>query len=226
MILRVENLRKSYQSPSGPPIEILKGLSFEVPSGKTMSIMGPSGCGKSTLAGVITALDPADSGQIYLDGQAFSSLSADELSRFRSQNIGLIFQQFHLIPHLTAFENILLPLDFHKVPSASEVAKKILSQVGLAHRMDHFPHQMSRGECQRVAIARVISLRPKIIVADEPTGSLDQKTSKEVMDLLFQLVNQVGSTLILVTHDPAWAEQCQIRARFVDGHLEIGESFR
>lgn len=214
MILKARELRKTYGEGEAT-LEILKGVSIEIEHPQTVSIMGRSGCGKSTLISLLAGLDVATSGEIQILDRSLKKLSARELNSFRARNIGIIFQQFHLLDHLTALENVRLPLDLNGIGDADRLARETLAKVGLAHRLNHVPDQLSRGECQRVAIARVLVMKPALVLADEPTGSLDVKTGKEVIDLIFRLAEAEKIALVMVTHDPAVAERCE-RHLFMD----------
>ena len=220
MILEVNNLYKSFQTAPGvEPVEVLKGLDLAMEKGETLAILGQSGSGKSTLLTLLAGLDAPTSGAILLNGQDMQGLSEEALSRFRAQNIGIIFQQFHLMSHLTAVENVSLPLDLFKDRQAADKAAEALDQVGLAKRKDHFPHQMSGGECQRVAIARAMVVRPSILLADEPTGNLDNATGEHVADMIFDLVKNNGMTLLFVTHNEELAKRCGRRQRLQGGRF-------
>lgn len=194
-------------------IRVLSDLNFKAKKGQTTAILGRSGSGKSTLLSLMAGLDHPDSGKVIVAQTHLGALSESELSDFRSKNIGIIFQQFHLLPHLTALENVILALEISRPKYTSkerdERARKILEQVGLGHRPHHFPSMLSGGEKQRVAIARAISVGPRVLLADEPSGSLDEKTGLEVMDLIFRLVHESKTTLILVTHDQLLAKKCE-----------------
>jgi putative ABC transport system ATP-binding protein len=219
-ILHADHVTKGYRSPDGlETLQILRGLDLEVAAGEFVSVMGPSGCGKTTLLTLLFGLDKPDSGSISIAGQELASLSGDALSTFRTQTTGIIFQQFHLLPFLTAQENILLPLDLNNQPQHRDRASQLMAELGLEGRAHHFPHQLSRGECQRVAIARSLILRPKLLLADEPTGSLDQKTAQTVLLLLKELLTRLGTALLLVTHDPKMTEICHRRLKFSEGRL-------
>ncbi len=218
MILEAIDLKKNYLQ-GATPLEILKGVSLSIEKPLTVSIMGRSGCGKTTLISLLAGLDSPTSGEINVLGQSVVAMKAGELNRFRAKNIGIIFQQFHLLPHLTAFENVRLPLDLNQVENADQKAREVLAKVGLAARADHFPEQMSRGEQQRVAIARVLVMKPAVVLADEPTGSLDVRTGKDVIELLFKLASEEGIALVLVTHDPAVAARCSRHLYMEAGHL-------
>lgn len=216
-MMNVEGLRKSYGSGDAK-VEVLKGLDFRINKGEQVALTGKSGSGKSTLLSLLAGLDSPDSGTISIDGQNISHMSEKEITQYRARNIGIVFQQFHLVSTLTAFENVLLPLEILKKEGAHERAKSLLDNVGLSHRMDHLPSQLSGGESQRVAIARALSTHPAILFADEPSGNLDEETGEKVMNLLFDLVKKTGTTLVLVTHDPELAERCE---RII--HLEHGK---
>jgi putative ABC transport system ATP-binding protein len=215
-MMTVTNLRKSFGA-SEARVEVLKGLDFTIQKGERVALTGKSGSGKSTLLSLLAGLDTPDSGSITIDQQNISGMNERILTSFRAQNIGIVFQQFHLVSTLTALENVLLPLEMLKMDKARERAVELLEQVNLAHRMDHLPSQLSGGESQRVAIARALAIRPAILFADEPSGNLDEETGDKVMDLLFDLVKTSHTTLVLVTHDPELAQRCE---RII--HLEHG----
>lgn len=219
-MLTVENVRKNYVQGESQ-IEVLKGVDLQVQSGETVAILGESGSGKSTLLSLLAGLDRPDQGRIVLDSKDFSTLSEETMTQFRGQNIGIVFQQYHLLPHLTALENVSLPLEIagFDLKKASSLAEEALAQVKLPHRQRHFPHQLSGGECQRAAIARALVTRPRVLLADEPSGNLDSQTGRQVMDLLFSLVKEVGMTTVLVTHSEELALRCQRQTRLVDGKL-------
>lgn len=209
MILKAETLRKHYPQDEQEPLEILKGVSLAIETPQTVAIMGRSGCGKSTFISLLAGLDAPTSGQVEILGKKLSDLSGRDLNAFRARHIGIVFQQFHLLDHLTALENVRLPLDLNRGVDSDDQAAKMLEKVGLGHRMHHFPDQMSRGECQRVAIARVLVMKPEILLADEPTGSLDIKTGREVIDLIFELARVEKLALVMATHDLKVAERCE-----------------
>lgn len=218
MIIRADNIRKEY-SQGNESLEILRGVTLRVEKPETVAIMGRSGCGKSTFISLLAGLDTPTSGDVEILGQSLGRLSNRELNVFRARHIGIVFQQFHLLEHLTAFENVRLPLDLNGVENPDEKAKEVLEKVGLSHRMNHFPDQMSRGECQRVAIGRVLVMRPEVLLADEPTGSLDVRTGRDVIELIFHLVETENMALVMATHDPKVAERCS-RLLYMDaGHL-------
>lgn len=206
MSYKIENLHKSFQQP-GKRIDVLKGINLEVKEGEQISIVGKSGAGKSTLLGLMSGLDKADSGEVYINDIGLTKLSESELSKLRSQNMGIVFQRFHLIEHLSAYENVKLALNILGDEKAHEKTCEVLKDVGLADRMHHQPRKLSGGENQRVAIARAIATNPKIILADEPSGNLDQATGELVMGLLFDLCRKSKTTLILVTHDEDLAKR-------------------
>ncbi|MFP5387338.1 MAG: ABC transporter ATP-binding protein [Bacteriovoracia bacterium] len=212
----VSDLRKSYGQGESR-VEVLKGINLEIKRGETLALVGKSGSGKSTLLSLLAGLDQPDSGQILVEGNNISGMSEKELTHFRASHMGIVFQQFHLVSTLTAFENVLLPLELLKRDKAQETASQLLHSVGLSHRSHHLPSQLSGGESQRVAIARALAISPAILFADEPSGNLDEETGDKVMDLLFGMVEKTGTTLVLVTHDPDLAEKC---SRVV--HLEHG----
>ena len=206
-IISLNKISKTYFQGS-QRIEVLSQLSLQVESNKSVAILGQSGSGKSTLLTLLAGLDHPDFGEVSIDGQNLAQLSQDELSRFRSKTMGIVFQQYHLMNNLTALENVGIPLELQKVSHYETAAREALKMVGLSHRLAHFPSQLSGGECQRVAIARAIVSEPKIILADEPSGNLDDKTGEEVMGLLFRLCQDRGQTLILVTHNHELAKSC------------------
>ena len=218
MILQINDLCKNFQTAASPtPIEVLRNLNLGMEAGETLAILGQSGSGKSTLLTLLAGLDKPTSGSIILNEQNIHTLGEEALARFRAQNIGIIFQQFHLMSHLTALENVSLPLDLFKDSQATEKATEALQQVGLEKRLDHFPHQLSGGECQRVAIARAMVVRPSILLADEPTGNLDSTTGEHVSDMIFNLVEQHQMTLLFVTHNEELALRCARQQRLQDG---------
>ncbi|MEZ4921399.1 MAG: ABC transporter ATP-binding protein [Saprospiraceae bacterium] len=200
-MLHVSNLSKDYVGAGGKSLRVLDGIGFELQAGDTFSIVGPSGSGKTTLLGLCAGLDRATEGSVVLNGIALDNLSEDERAEVRNQHVGFVFQNFQLIPTLTALENVMVPLELRGDSKAESVAKHWLKEVGLADRMDHYPTQLSGGEQQRVCIARAFSNEPKILFADEPTGNLDAENAAGIVDLIFNLNNTAGTTLVLVTHD-------------------------
>jgi putative ABC transport system ATP-binding protein len=197
-------------------VEVLEHLSMQANPGEKLAILGPSGCGKSTLLSLLAGLDKPDVGTVELEGKNLAKLSEDERSRLRSEKIGIVFQQYHLMRNLTAIENVGLPMEILGLADYAERARIALKEVGLSHRVAHFPSEMSGGECQRVAIARALVTRPSLVLADEPSGNLDQKTGDEVMDLLFKLCTEHRLTLVLVTHNRELAKRCD-RALLLKG---------
>jgi putative ABC transport system ATP-binding protein len=220
MILEINKLCKTFQTATNlEPIEVLKNLNLQMEVGETLAILGQSGSGKSTLLTLLAGLDSPSSGSVILNGQDMQKLNEEQLSKFRAKNIGIIFQQFHLMSHLTALENVSLPLDLFKDKQAAAKANEALEQVGLGKRKDHFPHQMSGGECQRVAIARAMVVRPAILLADEPTGNLDNTTGAYVSDMIFDLVKAHNMTLLFVTHNEQLAKRCGREQRLQNGRF-------
>ncbi len=201
-------------------IEILHGISLDVQTGETLALVGPSGSGKSSLLMLMGGLERATSGTITALDHDLSAMDEDALARFRRENMGVVFQNFHLIPTMTALENVATPLELAGRKDAMERAKAELEAVGLAHRADHYPSQMSGGEQQRVALARACAPSPKLLLADEPTGNLDQSTGETIMDLLFDLHAKRDTTLVLVTHSNALAERCERVVRLRDGRID------
>jgi putative ABC transport system ATP-binding protein len=204
----------------GRPVTILDDVTLSIPPKQMVAVMGPSGSGKSTLLGLIAGLDRPTEGTIVLDGSDITALSESRMARFRRIKIGYIFQSFHLIPTLTALENVLIPLELAGDAAAKELAMKLLDAVGLHDRMHHYPVQLSGGEQQRVAVARAFACRPPILLADEPTGNLDSQTGRHVMDLLLSLHRDYGTTLVLVTHDRAMASLMHRVIALRDGRIE------
>ena len=217
-IISLHKISKTYFQGT-QRIEVLYNLSLEVESSESVAILGQSGSGKSTLLSLLAGLDLPDFGSVSVGHQDLSKLSQDELSLFRSKNLGIVFQQYHLMSNLTALENVGIPLELQKTDNFNSAAREALKLVGLSHRIAHFPAQLSGGECQRVAIARAIVGKPKLILADEPSGNLDDKTGKEVMDLLFRLCKERKQTLILVTHNHDLAYNCDRTLVLRDGKL-------
>ncbi len=218
-IIAISNLHLSLVGGGGP-VNILRGIDLQVNKGETLSVIGPSGAGKTTLLMTLAGLEQIDSGTISIDGTMLNELDEDALARFRRRHIGIVFQAFHLIPTMTAKENVALPLEFACRPDAFRLAAAALDATGLGHRMEHFPGQLSGGEQQRVALARAFVAQPQLILADEPTGNLDQETGAMVMDLLFQLQREHDTTLVLVTHDHNLAQRCQRSLRMADGRFQ------
>ena len=201
-------------------LEILRGIDLEIKRGETAAIVGASGSGKSTLLGLLAGLDAPSSGEITLDGTNIVNLDEDERATLRSEKVGFVFQNFQLLPALTALENVMLPLELAGIDAAREKSEEFLSRVGLAERFHHYPRTLSGGEQQRVAIARAFASQPLILFADEPTGNLDTTTGAKVVELLFGLNKEEGTTLVLVTHDNSLADRCQRKFTMTAGHLE------
>ncbi|MEO9822969.1 MAG: ATP-binding cassette domain-containing protein [Paracoccaceae bacterium] len=205
-------------------IEILKGITLDVKAGETLGLVGPSGSGKSSLLMLMGGLERATGGQVTVLGHDLTALGEDALARVRREHMGVVFQSFHLIPTMTALENVATPLELAGADDAFERAAAELEAVGLGARKDHYPAEMSGGEQQRVALARAAAPRPKLLLADEPTGNLDASTGATIMDMLFDLNARHGATLVLVTHAPELAERCSRVVRLVDGQVDSQES--
>lgn len=218
-VIRLEDARLTLQGNAGP-VEILRGISLEVARGETVGLVGPSGSGKSSLLMVMGGLERATGGRVHALGQDLTALNEDALARFRLGNMGVVFQSFHLIPTMTALENVATPLELAGIADAFDRAAEELRRVGLGKRLDHYPGQMSGGEQQRVALARAAAPRPAILLADEPTGNLDGANGQAIMDLLFGLREDHGATLVLVTHAPELAARCDRVVRLADGRVE------
>ena len=217
----LKNVRLTLSSRAGP-VEILRGVDLLVRPGEALGIVGPSGSGKTTLLMVIAGLEHVSGGAISVAGTSLNGQSEDELARFRRDNVGIVFQSFHLIATMTALENVAVPLEFRGAADAMATARSHLERVGLGHRLDHYPGQLSGGEQQRVAIARALASGARIILADEPTGNLDIETGNQILELLFALKREEGATLLLVTHDPALAKRCDRIAQVRDGRIIAG----
>ncbi len=215
-MIEVINLHKSFKTKQSS-LEILKGLSFKVEKGQIIAITGHSGSGKSTLLGLLSGLDKPSSGQVLYNQKDIFSMPFKEQNIFRAQNVSLIFQNYYLIPHLTAVENVMLPLQILKLKNAEKEARFLLDEVGLSHRLDHYPGELSGGECQRVAIARGLVTKPLVLLADEPTGSLDSETGEKVMSLYFQLVRKHNLTSVIVTHNEELAAKCDHELKLHQG---------
>jgi putative ABC transport system ATP-binding protein len=225
-MIQVRGLTKTIATPTHS-VEILKGIDLEIPRGQFAAIMGPSGSGKSTLLGLLAGLDGPTSGQIVLDGEDITDLEEDQLALLRGRKIGFVFQSYHLIPTLTAQENVLLPLELSgNAVDGTERARELLDSVGLLDRSDHYPVQLSGGEQQRVALARAFVGRPPILLADEPTGNLDTANGRVVLELLMALNRREQTTLVLVTHDQQISEQADRRITLRDGRIVSDESSR
>ena len=217
-MIKLRNVTKTVRSGT-EDLTILNDVSVEIPDGQFVAVTGASGSGKSTLLGLIAGLDAPTSGSILIDTDEITSLGEDTLARIRSEKIGFVFQSFHLIPSLTAYENILIPMEILGLPNVQERASALLDQVDLTNRGHHYPAELSGGEQQRVAIARAFANSPKILLADEPTGNLDTKNGQHIFDLMKDLHRQNAVTLILVTHDATLAGQAQRRIVLTDGQV-------
>jgi putative ABC transport system ATP-binding protein len=217
-LLRAVDLTKKVSSPEGE-LTILDRVTIGVPRGHTAAIVGPSGAGKSTLLALLAGLDEPTSGEVWLNGAELTALDEDGRAGVRNREVGFVFQSFHLLPSLTAIENVLLPLELAATPNAAARARQALVDVGLEHRLRHYPKQLSGGEKQRVAIARAFVAGPSLLFADEPTGNLDNKTGAKILDLLFDLNRAAGTTLVLVTHDLEAAGRCQHLIEMAGGRV-------
>ena len=221
-MVRAENLGKWVPSPEGELV-ILEGVNFAVMSGESVAIVGASGSGKSTLLGLLAGLDTPSSGRVWLAGVDLNGLDEDGRAQLRAKRVGFVFQSFQLLPGLTALENVMLPLELAGHADPPGAARLVLNQVGLGPRLRHYPAQLSGGEQQRVAIARAFAGNPDLLFADEPTGNLDRRTGQRIIDLLFSLNRQQGTTLVLVTHDTELARYCDRSLELDDGRLRVDE---
>jgi len=222
-VVSLADVRLTLTSRAGP-VEILRGVDLDISAGQSVGIVGPSGSGKTTLLMAVAGLERVSGGRIEVAGQDLSRMNEDALARFRRDHVGIVFQSFHLIATMTALENVAVPLEFKGASDAAHRARSVLERVGLGHRLDHYPGELSGGEQQRVAIARAVATGAGTILADEPTGNLDQETGRDIIQLLFSLVGQEGRTLLLVTHDLSLAGVCDRLVRIRDGRIE-DESF-
>jgi len=218
-ILKVQNLSKTYRSGEHD-LNVLNNVSFEVARGETFAIVGPSGSGKTTLLGLCAGLDTTDAGEIWLCDRNLFDLDEDGRARLRNENVGFVFQDFQLLPTLTALENVIVPLELRGIRNASEQGKELLAKVGLKERSGHYPSQLSGGEQQRVALARAFANKPSILFADEPTGNLDDETGTKIEDLLFELNKEQGTALVIVTHDLDLARKTDKSIRLRSGKIE------
>ena len=217
--LQLDNIHLKLASHAGD-VNILRGINLEIARGETVAIVGPSGSGKSSMMMVIAGLERATSGQVNIAGQDVTHFSEDELALFRRDHIGIVFQDFHLVPTMSALENVAVPLEFAGIDNPFDKARAQLETVGLGHRLDHYPSQLSGGEQQRVALARAFAPNPTLLLADEPTGNLDGKTGAMVMDLLFERHKAQNNTLLLITHDPKLAAKCDRVVEVKDGLIQ------
>ncbi len=220
--LRAEHLTKRITRPLDDDLVILEDVSFTVAPGQRLAIVGASGSGKSTLLGLLAGLDLPTHGEVWYGDMALSHLDEEGRAHWRAQQVGFVFQAFHLLPQLTALENVMLPLELIGAAQPRQLAGELLTQVGLGQRFTHYPAQLSGGEQQRVAIARAFATRPRLLFADEPTGNLDQRTGERISALLFDLNQAQGTTLVLVTHDPVLAARCERQVRLEAGRLVEG----
>ena len=222
-MIQIKDLTKSYKMVSDDTqqdIRILNQLNLTVQTGETVAIVGASGSGKSTLLGLVSGLDQPDSGEVIINNQSLQKLNQQDVTGFRASNIAIVFQQYYLVQHLTALENVLLPLEIlnQKVDEVS--VKNLLGQVGLSHRIHHKPNQLSGGESQRLALARALVIKPSLLLADEPSGSLDVDTGQKIMSLFFDQVKKNKTTTVLVTHDPSLAKKCDRVFQLINGQLQ------
>lgn len=217
-LIDISNMSLTLSSRAGP-VEIVRDIDLTIKEGETVSILGPSGSGKTTLLMVMAGLERITSGKVKFAEYNMSDLDEDELAKVRGNHIGIVFQSFNLVPTMTAIENVALPLEFSGAKEPFLQARELLNRVGLSHRHDHFPAQLSGGECQRVALARALAPNPSLLLADEPTGNLDGETGKQVIDMLFDLHATSNTTLVLVTHDSELASRCERQIHICDGRI-------
>ena len=219
-MIEIRDLHLSLVGGAGP-VNILRGVNLSVQSGETISIVGPSGAGKTTLLMALSGLERPSTGQVKIADMDLTAISEDDLARFRRRHVGIVFQSFHLVPTMTALENVSLPLEFAAAAHPADRAKAALEKTGLGDRLHHFPGELSGGEQQRVALARAFVANPSLLLADEPTGNLDRDTGIMVMDLLFSLQQEHGTTLVLVTHDESLASRCHRSIQMLDGQINL-----
>lgn len=219
MILECNSIFKNYEQ-AGNKIEVLKGINLNIEKGESVALVGQSGSGKSTLLSLLSGMDKPSQGEIFVSGMGIHDMNEEALNLYRAKSLGIIFQQYHLLENLTALENVMLPLELSQHPDAKNLAMEYLEKVALSHRHDHMPSQMSGGENQRVAIARALVMRPQLLLADEPSGSLDEHTGSEIMDILLQLVNEESMTMLLVTHNNQLADLCHRKVILKDGIIQ------
>ena len=217
-MIQLENIHLKLGGPAGE-VNILRGINLAVAEGDTVSIVGPSGSGKTTMLMVIAGLEKATSGNVQVNNIDLNTLDEDGLAVFRRETMGIVFQNFHLVPTMSALENVAIPIEFAGFDDAFEQAREGLEAVGLGHRIEHYPGQLSGGEQQRVALARAFVTNPRILLADEPTGNLDKDTSASIIDLLFSLTKKFKTTLLLITHDLAIGTRCQREVHIADGQI-------
>lgn len=217
-IITLDDIHLRLASRAGP-VDILRGVSLSVPAGRSVAIVGPSGSGKTSLLMILAGLEQATSGRVVVADRELGGMDEDELALFRGASVGIVFQSFHLVATMTALENVALPLELAGRADAFETARRLLGEVGLGPRADHYPAQLSGGEQQRVALARALAPGPRLLLADEPTGNLDGATGDQVVELLFSLQRRLGATLVLVTHDTRLATRCEEIVRMADGRI-------
>ncbi len=222
-MIQLENIHLNLGGPAGE-VNILRGINLSVAEGDTVSIVGPSGSGKTTMLMVIAGLEKATSGNVRVNNIDLNTLDEDGLAVFRRETMGIVFQNFHLVPTMSALENVAIPIEFAGFDDAFEQAREGLEAVGLGHRIDHYPGQLSGGEQQRVALARAFVTNPRILLADEPTGNLDKETSASIIELLFSLTKRFKTTLLLITHDLAIGTRCQREVHIADGQISTRPS--
>lgn len=222
-LIQLNDVELTLSSDAGP-VEILRGIDLQVGQGETIGIVGPSGSGKTSLLMILAGLERATKGSVRVADIAFDGKSEDELAKVRGSTIGIVFQDFHLIPNMTALENVALPLELSGGDNPFARAEEALTEVGLGHRITHYPGQLSGGEQQRVALARALAPRPALILADEPTGNLDGETGEKIMDLMFGMHNRNGTTLVLVTHEMRLADKCARRISIADGKIAADDN--
>jgi len=222
-VIALEDVHLTLGSAAGP-VNILRGIDLSVAAGETVGVVGPSGSGKTTMLMIIAGLERPSAGSVRVAGNDLNRLSEDGLARFRRDHVGIVFQAFHLVPTMTALENVAVPLELAGRKDAFERAAAALEAVGLGHRLTHYPSQLSGGEQQRVAIARAFAPGPRVLLADEPTGNLDGDTGQQVIELLFEQCAREGTTLVLITHDPALASRCSRQVRVADGRIAGSEA--
>ena len=221
-MISIRSVTKTFIAPSGELLRVLQDVSLEIPAGASAAIQGPSGSGKSTLLGLMAGLDQPTSGEVVVAGQSLTGLSEAALSRFRARNLGFVFQAYHLLPHFSALQNVLIAAEIAGLPDAEAKALDALARVDLRDRSEHLPAMLSGGECQRVALARAIVARPPILLCDEPTGSLDPVNADRVFDLLLELQRDLGATLVLVTHDAGLAGRLGLHFALERGRISAG----
>ena len=219
-IITLENLQLTL-GEGASSVHVLRGINLQIPQGTSTGIVGPSGSGKSTLLMVIAGLERCDEGKIIISDTDITKLNEDQLAAFRGKHVGIVFQSFHLIPNMTAIENVAVPLELSGNADAMNIAKGELEAVGLGDRLNHYPGQLSGGEQQRVALARALAPSPSVLIADEPTGNLDGETGKQIAELLFERQKEKGLTLVLVTHDPKLAQQCDTTIPVRSGQIGV-----